>query len=107
MYCVQLQLQRNRLTTINACAFDNALELEEIWLTGNIMINHCVMDPSWRHLEQSCTCFHAELRPGLYFRRSIGNMADRKYNSLRLRSSVDVTDSREQLGFGRFVSMAD
>lgn len=35
---VQLKMHRNRLTTINACAFDNALELEEIWLTGNTII---------------------------------------------------------------------
>jgi len=42
---VQLQLQRNRLTTINACSFDNALAVEEIWLTANPI--HCDCAVAW------------------------------------------------------------
>ena len=42
---VQLQLDYNQLTTINACSFDDALGVEEIWLTGNPI--HCDCAVAW------------------------------------------------------------
>jgi len=38
-------LEYNLLTTINACAFDDALGVEEIWLTGNAI--HCDCAVAW------------------------------------------------------------